>query len=40
MTLMGMLNSEATRTASDLQPAFLPVQVQKGEVKLRSQSMV
>src|SRR5450631_2744011 len=36
MTLMGMLNSWATRTASDLQPEFLPVQVQKGEVKLRA----
>src|SRR5512147_950689 len=40
MTLIGMLNSEATRTASDLQPAFLAVQVQKGEVKLRASTEI
>src|SRR5512137_1067161 len=40
MTLIGMSNSAATRTASDLQPAFLPVQVQKGEVKLRASTAI
>src|SRR6185369_15924927 len=40
MTLIGMLYSCATRTASDLQPEFFPVQVQKGEVKLRASTSI
>src|SRR5689334_16238833 len=35
-----MSYSCATRTASDLQPEFFPVQVQKGEVKLRASTSI